>query len=92
MEVDYKFFQEVYLDNGDDSAEVEVSLNCDCELIRAQPDVGIFRDYLEVSGLKIDSIFLHGEETQDDDIYKQVNEAIISDFNRISTDISEGWV
>lgn len=89
MQIEHSFFQEVYLQGGDDSAEVEVNLECDCEEIYAQPDVGIYRDYLEVNGTKIRSIYLDGELTQDSEIYKQVEEAVASDFDRISTNINE---
>lgn len=90
MLVEHSFYQEVYLDGGNDSAEVEVTLNCDCEQIRAQSDVGIFSNYLEVSNITISTVYLDGEETHDSEILKQVEEEVKNDFDRISTIINEG--
>lgn len=89
MQVNHNFTQEVYIPALQDFAEVGIATTCDCERIRRQPDVGIFRDYLELEGVTIDSIYFDGEEITDPKVHKAVSAFIDIDHDKIETRINE---
>ncbi len=89
MQINHHFTQEVLIPATGEFEEVTVHVTCDCNEVRAQRDVGIMNDYLELEGVTIDSIYLDDKEITDREIFEVIAAFIRLDHDFIETAINE---
>ncbi len=90
MQINHNFTKEVFLPSTNEIEEVTVYATCDCNEIESQSDVGISGNYLELEGVKIDSVYFYDEEITDLTVYAALIESLSdSDYEYIETQINE---
>jgi len=89
MQINHHFTQEVLIPATGEFEEVTVHVTCECEEVRAQRDVGIMNDYLELEAVTIDGIYLDDKEITDTKVIEAIAAFIRIDHDFIETRINE---
>ena len=89
MQINHNTTHEVFIPSMDEYFEVNIHMTCNCNEVKAQRDVGIMNDYLELEGVEVDAIYLDNEEIKEPEVCAAILAYVLANREEIETQINE---